>query len=399
LADAETSFLSLETEWQDASKQLTSAQAIFSERERSVPSKLRDKEKLLLASKLAEAKIIQLDQTLKQVQINDENSKQKLVAADVTCKQIFEQASIARQHSEEIRQKFQARIEAAGFLNLEDYRSAKLQPLSISILDKEIREYEGLLSAAREWVDRATRMAESLVKPDINKLQEEDHAARFNVEQTLGTVHQLEAEEKNCKDYIKQTTQVQKEFDRIEKLYGVIGKIADVANGKNAYNLTFQRFVLSALLDDVLNDATQRLNIMSRGRYILQRAKSPLDKRRASGLDLVISDTWTGDSTRPVETLSGGEGFYTSLALALGLAEVVQRYAGGIRLDTIFVDEGFGSLDSDTLDLAIRTLEDLRENGRLVGIISHVESLRERIPTRLEVAATTTGSTVKFIVG
>ena len=144
-----------------------------------------------------------------------------------------------------------------------------------------------------------------------------------------------------------------KEFDRTEKQYTVIGRIADVANGRNTQNLTFQRFVLSALLDSVLNDATHRLRIMSRGRYILQRAQSPIDKRRSSGLDLVISDTWTGESIRPVETLSGGEGFYTSLALALGLTEVVQHYAGGMRLDTIFVDEGFGSLDADTLDLAI----------------------------------------------
>jgi exonuclease SbcC len=116
-------------------------------------------------------------------------------------------------------------------------------------------------------------------------------------------------------------------------------------------------------------------------------------------LDLVITDTWTGDSKRAVGTLSGGESFYTSLALALGLADVVQRYAGGIRLDTIFIDEGFGSLDSDTLDLAIRSLEGLRENGRLVGIISHVESLRERIPACLEVTKATNGSTVKLRIG
>jgi exonuclease SbcC len=106
---------------------------------------------------------------------------------------------------------------------------------------------------------------------------------------------------------------------------------------------------------------------MSKSRYLLQRSQSPLDKRKEGGLDLVVSDTWTGDSKRPVETLSGGEGFYTSLALALGLAEVVQVYAGGTRLDTVFVDEGFGSLDSDTLDLAIQTLENLREGGRLIG--------------------------------
>ncbi len=135
---------------------------------------------------------------------------------------------------------------------------------------------------------------------------------------------------------------------------------------------------------------------MSRGRYLLQRAESPLKGRRVGGLDLVVNDTWTDDS-RPVETLSGGESFYASLALALGLREIVQAYAGGIRLDTIFIDEGFGTLDTDTLDLAIRTLEGLKEGGRLVGIISHVESLRERIPVRLQVTAGVTGSKAEFL--
>ena len=116
-----------------------------------------------------------------------------------------------------------------------------------------------------------------------------------------------------------------------------------------------------------------------------------------AGLDLEVLDTWAGE-TRPVKTLSGGEGFYTSLALALGLADVVQAYARGIRLDTIFIDEGFGSLDADKLDRAIQTLEDLKEGGRLVGIISHVDSLRERVPARLEVSAGTNGSTARFVL-
>ena len=398
LIGAENTFSNLENEYHEALRQQTSAQAIYIEREGRIPPDLRDIKKLGLAQKRANQRVSELDQALQKAERDDKSTKQVLVAAETTCNQISEQAETAKQRAEEITQRFQARIEAAGFLNLADYNSSKLQPEKIKLLDKEIREYEGQLSAAKGRVERAAQLAEGLIEPDIKKLSEEYQVARNNYEKALNTVNQLVALEKNCDEHIKQLTQVQDEFNHLEKQFTIIGKIADVANGKNAFNLTFQRFVLSALLDDVLNDATQRLNIMSRGRYIIQRAQLPLNKRRASGLDLVICDSWTGESKRPVETLSGGEGFYTSLALALGLAEVVQRYAGGIRLDTIFIDEGFGSLDSDTLDLAIRTLEGLRENGRLVGIISHVESLRERIPTRLEVTPTTKGSTIKFLV-
>jgi len=116
---------------------------------------------------------------------------------------------------------------------------------------------------------------------------------------------------------------------------------------------------------------------MSNGRFDLQRLTGVDDRRKAGGLDLVVYDAYTG-TTRPVNTLSGGEGFLASLSLALGLADVVQSYAGGIKLDTIFIDEGFGSLDPESLDLALRALVDLQKEGRLVGIISHVPELKER---------------------
>lgn len=109
-----------------------------------------------------------------------------------------------------------------------------------------------------------------------------------------------------------------------------------------------------------------------------------------------VFDAYTGTS-RPVNTLSGGESFIASLSLALGLSDVVQAYAGGIKLETIFVDEGFGSLDPESLDLAFRALMDLQKGGRLVGIISHVPELKERVDVRLEIAPSNRGSKVKFI--
>jgi exonuclease SbcC len=178
----------------------------------------------------------------------------------------------------------------------------------------------------------------------------------------------------------------------------VVGRISEVASGHNPQGITFQRFVLGALLDDVLIAATERLQIMSHRRYSLQRRAERSDRRTSGGLDLEVLDSYTG-MARPVSTLSGGESFLASLALALGLSDVVQAYAGGIHLDTIFVDEGFGSLDPEALDLAFRALVDLQRGGRLVGIISHVPDLRERIDTRLEIIPDRRGSTVRFVIG
>jgi exonuclease SbcC len=185
----------------------------------------------------------------------------------------------------------------------------------------------------------------------------------------------------------------------LEVRYGVLGRLAEVATGNaGGYKITFQRFVLGALLDEVLDAASRRLGLMSQGRYTLRRldpGASGGHKGRAAGLDLEVDDAWTGRS-RHVATLSGGEGFLAALALALGLADVVQARAGGRRLDTLFVDEGFGALDAEALDLALVVLTQLQRDGRLVGVISHVPELRERIDVRLEVLKGERGSSARF---
>jgi exonuclease SbcC len=183
-----------------------------------------------------------------------------------------------------------------------------------------------------------------------------------------------------------------------ERRYRAVGRVAQVATGGNEAGVSFLRFVLGTLLDDVLAAATERLLRMSQGRFALVRSGERRDGRKKGGLDLEVFDAHTG-LARPAGTLSGGEGFLASLSLALGLADVVQSHTGGIRLETMFVDEGFGTLDPEALDLAMRALEDLQVSGRLVGIISHVPELRERVGARLEVLPGRRGSTARFAVG
>jgi exonuclease SbcC len=148
----------------------------------------------------------------------------------------------------------------------------------------------------------------------------------------------------------------------------------------------------------VLQSANLRLQVMSRGRYALRRAEGTEDRRRKAGLDLDVLDSHT-DRPRSVRTLSGGEGFLAALSLALGVVDVVQAYAGGIRIDTLFIDEGFGSLDPEALDAALQALVDLQSSGRLVGVISHVAEMKDRIPARLAVTRTAVGSRADFVLG
>lgn len=177
--------------------------------------------------------------------------------------------------------------------------------------------------------------------------------------------------------------------------FAVYGTLNEVASGRYGSKVNLQRFVLSVLLDDVLVQASTRLRKMSQGRYELLRKDEKSKGNRASGLDLQVEDGYTG-KTRDVATLSGGESFLAALALALGLSDVVQAYSGGVRLDTLFIDEGFGSLDSESLALALTTLVDLQSSGRMIGLISHVSELKAQMPLRVDVVPSMAGSHIRL---
>jgi exonuclease SbcC len=174
-----------------------------------------------------------------------------------------------------------------------------------------------------------------------------------------------------------------------------LSTIADRCNGKLAPYISLQRWVLSAYLAEICQYANQRLDMMTSGRYELRLSDGGGRGGRQAGLGLRVLDTFTGEE-REVSSLSGGETFQASLALALGVADTVQAHTGGVHLDALFVDEGFGSLDPDNLQLAMDELDRLREGGRLIGIISHVGALRERIRAGIEVIGGDQGSRVRL---
>ncbi|GAA1999932.1 SMC family ATPase [Nakamurella flavida] len=166
-----------------------------------------------------------------------------------------------------------------------------------------------------------------------------------------------------------------------------------LGRGQNALGISLRTYVLAAKLRQVVHAAGERLQVMSAGRYTFEHSQERESRGRAGGLGVDVRDSWSG-MLRSTRTLSGGETFLASLALALGLADVVAADAGGRVLDTLFIDEGFGTLDADALDMVMDTLDDLRAGGRVVGLVSHVDELRQRIPNRLRVNRTPGGSTV-----
>ena len=188
-------------------------------------------------------------------------------------------------------------------------------------------------------------------------------------------------------------------YGRLLGEHAVVDALANTANGNlsGVAKVTFETFVQQTYLDRVIAAANRRLEVIANGRYELTRRREAKNLRQQSGLELAVLDHRSGKE-RDVATLSGGESFEASLSLALGLSDVAQAHAGGIRLDTLFIDEGFGSLDSEALQHAIRMLTSLTPEDKLVGIISHVDALRESIDTRIVVSSGREGSSLSVEV-
>lgn len=185
-----------------------------------------------------------------------------------------------------------------------------------------------------------------------------------------------------------------KEKEQLTKSYSLVKGLENAARGNNRRRLEFEQYVLGAYFDEILTAANTRLAHMTEGRYELFRTEKVKDMRRLNSLDIEVLDNYTG-RRRPVKTLSGGESFKAALSLALGLSDVIQSYVGGIDIDLLFIDEGFGSLDEASVQTAVDTLIELSGGRRTVGIISHVSELKERIDTQIVIEKGVCGSKIK----
>lgn len=369
--------------------------AVYEERVRQVPAEMLDEMQLRQAWQQVAEQQEMLKEALEKARLQLEEAGQRLAAADDRAQRTEVHYSEARQDLEKEEKNFAARLRASVFASEEEYRLARRGEPEMHQLESRLREFDTALGAAEDRLRRSKLQATGLEAPLLEELEREARIKEEESKELHNQISRLSEQVERERRLGQKLDLLVQQLGEKEDQYQVLGRLAEVANGRNPLGITFQRFVLGALLEDVISAASERLKIMSRGRFILQRTLERSRSNAAGGLDMEVFDNHTG-TARPVTSLSGGESFLASLSLALGLAEVVQSYAGGIRLDTLFIDEGFGSLDADSLDYALRVLIDLQKEGRLVGIISHIEDLKERIDTRLEVTKTARGSCAVF---
>ena len=302
-----------------------------------------------------------------------------------------------RREEEELKGRFAEKLALALFADEEAYRAAKMTRQDMLDAEKRIREYG---ERRKSLSDRAAELKEKLVS-----------AQRFDLEDTekrlkewKGRSRAAEEEEKTLVkrlamhgDALKEIRDVLKQRKRKEETWAAVRDLynccAGIAGGSGRPKLTFEAYVQQYYFKQVVAAANRRLTVLTDGLFVLRCREVAADRVHQSGLDLDVLDRGTGQ-WRDVSTLSGGESFLASLALALGLSDVVQGRSGAVRMEAMFIDEGFGSLDDNAIRNSLNTLNGLAGGKRLIGIISHVHDLEERIDRQIVVTKTLRGSGV-----
>lgn len=290
----------------------------------------------------------------------------------------------------------------AGFESVAAARAARLEDSEHEALAAEVARVEEVLRAARAVADDPDHRAAAALPPsDVDALTAEHADTELRARDTHARHDEAARRLHRLTTLADQVTAALAAWTPVREELELTARLALFVEGKspdNALQMRLSAYVLAHRLSQVVAAANERLARMSDQRYSLEHTGKRGAGETRGGLSLLVRDDWSGEARDPA-TLSGGETFVVSLALALGLADVITQEAGGADLDTLFVDEGFGSLDADTLDDVMDTLDGLRDGGRVVGVVSHVAEMQTRIPSQLRVTKGRDGSRVSVTAG
>jgi len=319
----------------------------------------------------------------------------RLTAVAERCEALMEAETTelrARTEADAARRHAAVRVTEAGFADLVAAADALLERGRAATISRRVNEHDEQWSVVTATLAEP-ELADLAPRPDLESMTESCRGATEAREDAVAALAEARRRSADLDDLAAELTAVEVQLDERRAVAEQVTALADLVNGRgaNTLRMRLQSFVLAARLEQVAEVASRRLRDMSGGRYTFLHSDAQGRHGARGGLGLDVLDEYTG-VRRPTKTLSGGESFMASLALALGLADVVTAESGGVQIDTLFVDEGFGTLDPRSLDAVMTVLDELRRGGRTVGVISHVEELRTRISSRLEVVSGRSGS-------
>jgi len=372
--------------------------AVFTATIQTIPEDVRVLTKLQERIAEAEKKKAELDHAWETVQKVREEASEKLAAAKSAeihgggaLKEVEEKRSRAES-------RFKKALEDSAFTTEEAYRKAKMQEVDRMLLKEKVAAFKQELHSLRDAVGELQVLLEGKEVVDLTGLATKVAELKADYEAALTDYNASSEYEKTAFSLKEKLVQSSVKVIELERIYGKVTDLYDIVRGQNGLKLSFERYIQIEYLERIIQSANERLKEMSNGQFVLIRSDRQEVRGRQSGLGLDVYDAYTGQ-TRDVKTLSGGEKFNASLCLALGMADVIQSFQGSVSIDTMFIDEGFGSLDEESLNKAIDTLIDLQKSGRMIGVISHVEELKAAFPAILEVKKAKEGhSQTKFTI-
>ena len=301
-----------------------------------------------------------------------------------------------QQETAENLQKFQTSLQqqlTEADLALEQLVAA---PVDLSRLEQEITEFDQQLLLLKDRQSRLAEVIKDQEKPELDELQTLVTSCEAEVTQFQQQHYAKESQLQQQRTLIEKIEDLQAQSkEQLDELSQML-QLYQTMNGDNPQKISLERYVLQWYLAEVLQCANQQLNQLTKGRYRFELKQETGRSKGNTGLEINVYDDNAG-ATRSSHTLSGGESFIAALSLALGLAEVIQSQAGGVAIEALFIDEGFGSLDEEALEMAMEALESIENAGRMIGIISHVRELKERIPQQIIVETSGTGrSSIRY---
>lgn len=336
----------------------------------------------------------QLSLEIETIQQDYEKVKNKYLEIKTKISSLNQQIIQEQEIYDELDNKYHTALDA--FINEEEFLNLKTQINQISILEKKYQDYLISLKSLNEQIISLENEVKDSIYVDLSSLSETIKEVNQQLREKNDDLEKLKIDYSLKEKMIKDIQKINQQLEKDEDTYQRYLDLYNLASGKNNARVSIERYVLATYFENMLIYANVIMKQLSQGRYQLLRKDDAGKGRSQQGLELDVFDQESGN-IRSIKTLSGGESFKAALSLALGLSRMVQDYAGGIELNTLFIDEGFGSLDSQSLDQAMNCLMELHHENKLIGIISHVSDLKDRIERQLVVERKQKQSVIQMI--
>ncbi|RDW19380.1 AAA family ATPase [Oceanobacillus chungangensis] len=372
--------------------------AVYEDRIKKIPEEVRVLAEL--EKQISEKHVLKLamQKAWEEAQANYQKAKEEQTRIVADLSNAMKQLQETKEKRERSENQFKEALTNAKFESVDAYSQAKLPEEEQQKWKDAIKQFNQLLTTLMQQVNELKDSLKEKTKIDLTTLEQELAQLKQAYEYTFQQLNLSKENNQQAAMLKESITNAQTEVEKEEKQLATIAELYDVMRGHNNMKLSFERYLQIEYLEQIIDAANGRLRGLSNGQFYLMRSDRQETHGRQSGLALDVYDAYTGQA-RDVKTLSGGEKFNASLSLALGMSDVIQSFQGNISIDTMFIDEGFGSLDEESLTKAIDALIDLQQSGRMIGVISHVGELKAMFPAMLEVKKTKEGySQAKFIM-